>query len=132
MEISNGVNHSKTELHFLLILLLGIFVLAFFIFKPFLYALILATVFATVFGPVHTRALGITRGRSALGASHHTVRSCRRGRPAHLFRRTDISGIDTTVLFSRQQRRHDRPFSRRERHSAKHHRIFLHADGIFC
>jgi len=62
------MNHSKTELHFLLILLFGIFVLAFFIFKPFLYALILAIVFATVFGPVHTKALGITRGRSALSA----------------------------------------------------------------
>ena len=62
------MNHSKTELHFLLILLLGIFVLTFFIFKPFLYALILAIVFATVFGPIHTKALGITRGRSALSA----------------------------------------------------------------
>ena len=51
------MNHQKSELYFLLILLSGIFVLAFFIFKPFLYALILAIVFATVFGPVHKRAL---------------------------------------------------------------------------
>lgn len=67
------MNPSKTELHFLLILLLGIFTLTFFIFKPFLYALILAIVFATVFEPVHTRALGITRGRNALSALLATV-----------------------------------------------------------
>lgn len=67
------MNHSKTELYFLLILLAGAFALAFFIFKPFLYALILAIVFATVFGPVHAKALGITRGRSALSALLATV-----------------------------------------------------------
>lgn len=62
------MNHPKTELYFLLALLSGTFVLAFFIFKPFLYALILAIVFATVFGPVHEKVLRITRGRGALSA----------------------------------------------------------------
>lgn len=68
MEISNGVNHQKSELYFLLILLTGIFVLAFFIFKPFLYALILAIVFATVFGPLYKKILIITRDRKGLAA----------------------------------------------------------------
>jgi len=51
------MNHQKSELYFLLVLLAGIFVLAFLIFKPFIYALVLAMVFATVFAPVHRRAL---------------------------------------------------------------------------
>ena len=67
------MNNSKTELYFLLILLAGIFVLAFYIFKPFLYALTLAIVFATVFEPVHKKALIITRDRSAIAALLATV-----------------------------------------------------------
>ncbi len=67
------MNHKKSELYFLLILLAGIFVLAFFIFKPFLYALILAMVFATVFDPVHKRALAITRERKSLAAFLATI-----------------------------------------------------------
>ena len=62
------MNHQKSELYFLLILLVGIFILAFFIFKPFLYALILAIVFATVFEPVHKMTLVITRERKGLAA----------------------------------------------------------------
>ena len=73
MEISNGVNHQKSELYFLLILLAGIFVLTFFIFKPFLYALIFAMVFATVFAPFHKRALAITRERKGLAALIATI-----------------------------------------------------------
>ena len=67
------MNHQKSELYFLLIFLSGIFVLTFFIFKPFLYALILAMVFATVFGPVHKKAFTITRERSALAALLATI-----------------------------------------------------------
>ncbi len=67
------MNHQKSELYFLLILLAGIFVLAFLIFKPFLYALILAMVFATVFEPVHKRVLAITRERKSLAAFLATV-----------------------------------------------------------
>lgn len=59
--------------YFLLILLAGIFVLAFFIFKPFLYALILAIIFATVFEPVHKRLLAITRQKMGLAALFATV-----------------------------------------------------------
>ena len=62
------MNHQKSELYFLLILLSGIFVLAFFIFKPFLYALILAIVFRTVFEPIHKKALAITGEKNGLAA----------------------------------------------------------------
>ncbi|MDP1845607.1 MAG: AI-2E family transporter [Candidatus Moranbacteria bacterium] len=72
-ELFNRMNHQKSELYFLLILLAGIFVLAFFIFKPFLYALILAMVFAAVFEPVHKKVLVLTRERRALAALLTTV-----------------------------------------------------------
>ncbi|MCR4334225.1 MAG: AI-2E family transporter [Patescibacteria group bacterium] len=62
------MNHQKSELYFLLILLSGIFVLAFFIFKPFFYAFILAIVFATVFGPLHKKILTVTREKRGLAA----------------------------------------------------------------
>ncbi len=67
------MNHQKSELYFLLILLAGIFVLAFFIFKPFLYALILAIVFATVFEPLHKKMLAMTREKMGLAALLATV-----------------------------------------------------------
>src|SRR3989344_2944381 len=72
-KISNGVNHQKSELYFLLILLAGIFILAFFIFKPFLYALILAIVFATVFEPLHKKILAMTRESKGVAALLATV-----------------------------------------------------------
>ena len=68
-----NMTHQKSELYFLLILLTGIFVLTFFIFQPFLYVLILAVVFATVFEPVHKRALAITRQRKSLAAFLATI-----------------------------------------------------------
>ncbi|OGG58666.1 hypothetical protein A3C86_02895 [Candidatus Kaiserbacteria bacterium RIFCSPHIGHO2_02_FULL_49_16] len=67
------MNDSKTELHFLLILLAGIAVLAFFIFKPFIYALVLAIVFATVFQPIHEKTLIFTRGQKSLSALLATI-----------------------------------------------------------
>ncbi len=67
------MNHQKSEFYFLLILLAGIFILTFFIFKPFLYALVLAMVFVTVFEPVHKKALTITRERRSLAALLATV-----------------------------------------------------------
>ena len=62
------MNQKKLELYFLLTLLIGIFVITFFVFKPFLYALILAIVFATVFEPVHRRLLLLVRKKNALAA----------------------------------------------------------------
>ena len=67
------MNHQKSELYFLLVLLAGIFALAFFIFKPFLFALILAIVFATVFQPLHQKILAMTRERKGLAALLATV-----------------------------------------------------------
>lgn len=52
----------------MLILLAGVFVLVFFIFKPFLYALILAMSFATVFAPLHKRILIITHRHKSFAA----------------------------------------------------------------
>ncbi len=73
MKISNRVNHQKSELYFLLILLTGIFILIFFIFKPFLYALILTMVFATVFGPLHRKTLTMTRDKKSLAVLLATI-----------------------------------------------------------
>ncbi len=56
------------QVYFLLIILVGTFVLAFFIFRPFLYALILATVFATMFQPVYQKIVGFVRGQQELAA----------------------------------------------------------------
>ncbi|MEK9195663.1 MAG: AI-2E family transporter [Patescibacteria group bacterium] len=67
------MNHQKSELYFLIFLLIGILVLTFFIFKPFLYALILAMVFATVFKPLHRRMLIITHQKRSLAALLATV-----------------------------------------------------------
>ncbi len=65
--------HQKSELYFLLTLLFGIFILAFFIFKPFLYALILAVVFTTVFGPLHKKILALTKDKRSLAALLATI-----------------------------------------------------------
>ncbi|MFA4890349.1 MAG: AI-2E family transporter [Candidatus Paceibacterota bacterium] len=62
------VNHQKSELYFLFFLLAGIFIIVFFIFKPFLYVIVLAIVFATVFGPLHKKMLAMTRDRKSLAA----------------------------------------------------------------
>lgn len=51
------MSYQKSEIYFLSVLLAGMFVLSFFIFQPFLSALILAIIFATVFAPVHKKIL---------------------------------------------------------------------------
>lgn len=62
------MSYQKTELYFLFALLAGVSVLVFFIFQPFLYTLILAVIFATVFFPVHKNILDSLRGREGLSA----------------------------------------------------------------
>ena len=62
------MNHQKLELYFLLIFIFTAFSLVFFIFKPFLYALILAIVFSVIFNPVYKKALIVTRGKNGLAA----------------------------------------------------------------
>lgn len=65
--------HKKLELYFLLLLLLITFTVTFFIFKPFLYTLFLAIIFATVFAPVHARVLKLTKSRYSLAALISTI-----------------------------------------------------------
>lgn len=72
-KISNGVNHQKSEFYFLIVFLTGIFLLTFFIFEPFFYMLVLAIVFATVFQPLHKKALAMVGERSGLAAIISTV-----------------------------------------------------------
>ena len=62
------MNNQKPQLYFLLAILAGTFVLVFFIFRPFLYALILAMIFATVLQPVYQKIVGFARGRQGLSA----------------------------------------------------------------
>ncbi|MEK7149882.1 MAG: AI-2E family transporter [Patescibacteria group bacterium] len=68
MKISNGANDRKPQLYFLIAILAGTFVLTFFIFRPFLYALALAAVFAIVFQPIYQKIVGFVRGRQGLAA----------------------------------------------------------------
>ncbi len=62
------MKNQKSEMYFLVILLLGVFILTYFIYKPFLYALILAIVFATIFEPIHKKILVMTKEKKGLSA----------------------------------------------------------------
>ncbi len=68
MQTSNGMNNQKLQPYFLLTLLTGVLILAFFVFRPFLQALILASVFAVVFQPLHQKLLDRVRNRQGLAA----------------------------------------------------------------
>ena len=57
------------QLYFLRVLLVGTLVLAFFIFRPFIYVLFLAIVFAVVFHPIQQRLVSYTRDRHGLAAA---------------------------------------------------------------
>jgi predicted PurR-regulated permease PerM len=60
--------NKTTQDYFLVALLVGTLLLTFFIFQPFLYAIVFAIVFAVVFKPVHQKILSLVRGREWLGA----------------------------------------------------------------
>lgn len=62
------MTYQKSEFYFLLTLITGVLALSFLIFKPFLYTLIMAVIFATVFMPVHRKMLAATREKSGLAA----------------------------------------------------------------
>ncbi len=67
------MSYQKSELYFLVTLLAGMSVITFFIFEPFLYALILGVIFATVFSPIHKRILralqiSLRQGREPAGS----------------------------------------------------------------
>jgi predicted PurR-regulated permease PerM len=47
---------------------MGTFILAFFIFQPFLYALVLAVVFAIVLQPIYQKIVRLTNGRQEISA----------------------------------------------------------------
>lgn len=67
------MSYQKSELYFLVVLLAGVGTITFFIFEPFLYALILAVIFATVFGPTHKRVLAFMRGSRGLASIVTTI-----------------------------------------------------------
>lgn len=67
------MNKQRTEIYFLSALLLLVAILTFFIFKPFLYALILAVVFATALDPIHRRVLALTKNRRGLSSFISTL-----------------------------------------------------------
>jgi len=58
----------NNQFKFLLILLAAAAVLVFFVFKPFLFSLLLAIVFAVVFQPLYQKILKLTRQRQGLAA----------------------------------------------------------------
>lgn len=62
------MTNQKPQFYYLLALLTGAILIVFFIFRPFLYALIIAMVFTVVFQPVHKRVLRITREREGVAA----------------------------------------------------------------
>ena len=53
------MDSKKAQLNFLLVFLVGVFILAIFIFRPFIYALALAAIFAVVFQPLYQKILKI-------------------------------------------------------------------------
>jgi predicted PurR-regulated permease PerM len=63
-----NMNYQKPQLYFLLLALAGVFILTFLILRPFLYALVLAAVFAFVFHPIYQRMIKHLRGRRGLAA----------------------------------------------------------------
>lgn len=67
------MNTQKSELYFLSFALFVVFVVTAFILRPFLYALILAVVFATVLEPLHRRFLTLTGQRKSLSAFLSTI-----------------------------------------------------------
>jgi len=67
------MNNQKSELYFLFFLLAVVFVLTFFIFKPFLYILILALIFTIIFSSIHKKVLYLTHQNKGLAAFLTTV-----------------------------------------------------------
>src|SRR3989344_264268 len=58
----------QSEKYFLYATLIGAFILCFFIFKPFLYALILALIFSVIFGSMHKKIFNMTGQKKRLSA----------------------------------------------------------------
>lgn len=67
------MNKDKNEIYFLGALLFFVLFISVFIFKPFIYALILAGVFATIFSTLHNRILVSVKGRRGLASILSTL-----------------------------------------------------------
>ena len=67
------MNSQKIQTWFLLILLGGVFVVTFFVLKPFLFAIILAVAFAIVFKPLYHKLLFYTGQRRGIAAALSTA-----------------------------------------------------------
>ncbi len=63
-----NMNNTKPEFYFLLTALIVTSLLAFFIFQPFIFALVLAVVFAVVFRPIHEKITRFVHGNLGLSA----------------------------------------------------------------
>lgn len=66
-------NYQKSELYFLLTLLVVVGIFVILTFQPFIYPLVLAVILATVFEPVHKRILSIVRDNHGIAALLSTV-----------------------------------------------------------
>ncbi|MEA3399408.1 MAG: AI-2E family transporter [Patescibacteria group bacterium] len=62
------MNKQNLQFYFSLIIFVGTIVLSFFIFKPFLYTLILATILGVIFLPIYRRILKWTKNRKNLSS----------------------------------------------------------------
>lgn len=71
--MNNNENTKKTELTFLFVLLAIGFIFVFFIFQPFLYALILAAIMASIAAPFHRLVCRTMRVSGGLGALLSTL-----------------------------------------------------------
>ncbi|MCX6720667.1 MAG: AI-2E family transporter [Candidatus Staskawiczbacteria bacterium] len=67
------MNNKNLQHYFLLALLFGVLIFAFFILRPFIYAGILALVCAIIFQPIHQKILNFSRGRKGLAALFTTI-----------------------------------------------------------
>ncbi len=67
------MNKQKLQVYFLLAALVGSAIISFFIFKPFVYALILAVVVATICAPIHDRILARMKQRDGMAAVISTL-----------------------------------------------------------
>ncbi|MEX1997994.1 MAG: AI-2E family transporter [Candidatus Andersenbacteria bacterium] len=67
------MKYTKLQIRFFLSLLFGISVLAFFVFRPYLGAVVLAATFAVIFYPLYRRILGLVGGRENVAATLTTV-----------------------------------------------------------
>lgn len=67
------MNKKKSQVYFLLAGLVGVLILSFFIFKPFIYPLVLAIVIATIFYPLHVRILRKVKDRAGIAALLSTL-----------------------------------------------------------